>query len=175
MDFQTSFLSLALNTIKSIGLKTPCEPEALCARLNDTKFPNILVPVAMRGRMTGYCEKDEFGRYILMYDETGTREQQVRDICHEVGHMIAGHALVGLFCTRANSLSDPREREAETIADWLVVLLSLPDASRYDVTDFRLLMEEINRGHRPAGRHWPWPFGGKRRCLEFLRRGRLRL
>jgi hypothetical protein len=174
MDFPTSCLSLALATIKSIDLKTPCEPEALCARLDEMEFPNILVPVPMTGRVTGYCEKDAFGRYILMYDATGTREQQVRDICHEVGHVIAGHTLVGLFCTRANSLSDPREREAETIADWLVVLLSLPDASRYDVTDFRLLMEQINRGHRSAGRRWPWPFGGKRRCSELLHRVRLR-
>jgi hypothetical protein len=151
MDLQTSCLTLALTTIQEIGLKTPCEPEDLCARLNECGYPNILRAVPMKGRITGYCERGADGGYILLHDAMGTREQQVRDICHEVTHMIAGHTTMGLICARANTLSDPREREAETTADWFVILLSLPDVSRYDTTDFRLIMERINHG---AGPRW---------------------
>lgn len=154
MDLRRNCLELALNTILSAGLVTPAEPEDLCARLNEAGFPNLLIARPMTGNVTGYCERDDTGRYLLMYDALGTREQQRRDICHEVTHMVGGHALTGLICARADALDDIREREAETTAEWFIVLLSLADLSRYATNDFRLLMEQLNGARTARRRRW---------------------
>jgi len=171
MDFQTKCLVVALNTIKSVELTTPCEPEELCARLDEAGFPNILSPRPMIGRVTGYCEKDEHGQHALIFDSNATREQQRVYICHEVGHMIALHPLTGLICARSSNLSDPREREAEMIGYWLNELITIPNVVRYEMTsDFRMLMERINnrnqgqRGCRSAPRpSWAALFFGRGR------------
>ena len=156
MDFRHDCLSQAVTTVKRAsqtgGLVTPCTAFDLADALNRCNFPNVVEEKPMVGRVTGLCKRDENGLYHLIVDATGTFEQKNLYLSHEIGHMIGGHALTGLSCQRIGfiSIGDRREREAETIAESLIVVLSRSDLSEYDRSSFRELLESINHDSKAA-------------------------
>ncbi len=165
-DMRADMLQVAVDTIKKaqgVGLTMPCTTIDLCKALNYCGFPNFIEYRTMSGSLSGVIKRDpESEEYGIILDAAATAEQQERDLGHEISHMVNTHALTGLRCQRMGLayISDLRELEAENGADWFVVLVrkTARELAAHDRSEFRHLVETINRDKRPRlwlpGRRW---------------------